>query len=224
LKRVKTLQQILIDMKKYIKSKLPIEVVRSIVEFRYNNFPGKIINDWKKQGCPIPPPPVVKQKLIRDTQKQYGYNILVETGTYLGYMVSAQKRNFKKIFSIELDHKLHERAVRKFGSRKNIKLIQGDSGEKLADVTKEINEPAIFWLDGHYSGGFTAKGESNCPIWKELDIVFSNRNDHIILIDDARDFKGENDYPTVEEVKTYIKAKNPNYTVFVENDIIIARL
>lgn len=211
-------------MKKQIKKMLPVEVVRRIVEFRYNNFPEGIIRDWEKSGRPLPPPPVVKQREIREIQKEYGYKTLVETGTYLGYMVSAQKRNFQKIYSIELSRELYNRAMKKFRKYKHIKLIQGDSGEKLPEVMKEINEPAIFWLDGHYSGGFTAKGESNCPIWKELDSVFANRNDHILLIDDARDFKGMNDYPTIEEVKSYLLKKNPTYTIFVKNDIIVAKL
>lgn len=106
----------------------------------------------------------------------------------------------------------------------HIRIIHGDSGEKIGEVIKELDEPAIFWLDGHYSGGFTAKGSSNCPIWKELDAVFSKKLDHVILIDDAREFTGKNDYPTYEEVKSYVLTKNPKYKVSVEHDIIRAEL
>jgi hypothetical protein len=211
-------------MKKQIKKMLPIEVVRSVVEFKYNNFPGGIIRDWEKQGRPVPPPPVVKQKLIREIQKEYGYKILIETGTYLGYMVSAQKKNFEKIYSIELSDELYLRAINKFEKFKHIKIIHGDSGEKLAEVMKEIKEPAIFWLDGHYSGGFTAKGESDCPIWKELETIFSNRLDHILLIDDGRCFDGTNDYPTFEEVKSFLLERNPDYSVTLKDDVIRAML
>ncbi|MEL7588807.1 MAG: hypothetical protein AAGU19_18995 [Prolixibacteraceae bacterium] len=211
-------------LKKRIKKLLPDEIRYRIVEFRYNHFPEGIIRDWEKQGCPIPPHPVVKQKIIREYQRKYGCKMLVETGTYLGYMVSAQKRNFKKIYSIELADRLYERAARKFRKYSHIRIIHGDSGEKIGEVIKELDEPAIFWLDGHYSGGFTAKGSSNCPIWKELDAVFSKKLDHVILIDDAREFTGKNDYPTYEEVKSYILTKNPKYKVSVEHDIIRAEL
>ncbi len=211
-------------MKSFIKKHLPVELVRNIVVFKYKYFPNLVIKDWEKQGKPVPPPPVVKQKLIKEIRQEYNYEVLVETGTYLGYMISAQKKNFKRIFSIEISDVLYERASRKFKNNKHIKLIHGDSGEKLAEVMKELKEPAIFWLDGHYSGGITEKGELNCPIWNELDSIFENGNKHIILIDDARDFNGTNDYPTYEEVKAYLLKKNPAYKVTVVNDIIVAKL
>lgn len=66
------------------------------------------------------------------------------------------------------------------------------------------------------------KGELNCPIWKELDTIFKNRNDHILLINDARDFNGTYDYPTIDEVEKYLHAKNRNYMISVELDIIQA--
>ena len=210
-------------MKKKLKSILPVELVRSVVEFKYNYFPNLVIRDWEQNGCPIPPPPPVKQKLIKDIQKEFNYKVLVETGTYLGYMVSAQKQNFKKIYSIELSDDLYKRAYNKFKRYDHINLIHGDSGEKMKEVLKDIDEPAIFWLDGHYSAGITAKGSLNCPIWKELDAIFSNRSDHIILIDDARDFIGANDYPTIKEIEDYLLAKNPNYSVSVIDDIIVAK-
>jgi hypothetical protein len=139
-------------------------------------------------------------------------------------MISAQRNNFKKIFSIEISEALYNRACKKFKNDKHIKLIHGDSGEKLTEVMKDLNQPAVFWLDGHYSGGITEKGELNCPIWNELDIIFNKGNTHIILIDDARDFNGTNDYPTYEEVKAYLLKKNPAYKVTILNDIIVAKL
>ncbi len=211
-------------LKQKIKKMLPNEFRYRIVEFRYNHFPEGIIRNWEKQGCPIPPHPVVKQKIVKEYQKKYQYKVLVETGTYLGYMVSAQKRNFKKIYSIELADALYNRAAKKFKNYSHIRIIHGDSGEKIGQIIEALNEPAIFWLDGHYSGGFTVKGESNCPIWKELDAIFSKNLDHVILIDDAREFTGRNDYPTYKEVKFYILNKNSKYKVSVEHDIIRAEL
>jgi hypothetical protein len=46
----------------------------------------------------------------------------------------------------------------------------------------------MFWLDRHYSGGFTAKGEKDCPIIEELDAISNGSHlKHSILIDDAGD-------------------------------------
>jgi hypothetical protein len=139
----------------------------------------------------------------------------------MGDMVEAQKKRFKKIFSIELGVELFNKAVLRFKNDKNVVILQGDSGKVLPEVLSNIEEPAIFWLDGHYSAGITAKGDKECPIFEELDAIFgSNKLNHILLIDDARCFNGEGDYPTVEELTEYIKSKNEEYQVEVKHDII----
>lgn len=207
-------------IKNAIKKIIPNELRYKIVAKKYVNNPGPIIAKWEADGCPIPPPPVVKQKTITEYQKKYGCNIFVETGTYLGYMISAQKDNFKKIYTVEISEKLHNRAKRIFKKYTHIKPLLGDSGDVMPDIMNEINEPALFWLDGHYSAGITAKGELNCPIWKELDAIFKKPMNHIILIDDARDFVGRDDYPTLKEVEDYFKKQNPAYKFSVKDDII----
>jgi hypothetical protein len=47
-------------------------------------------------------------------------------------------------------------------------------------IIKDLNEPAIFWLDGHYSSGITAKGDKICPIFEELDSIFNNSKSRFI--------------------------------------------
>lgn len=207
-------------IKKTIKKIIPDSWRYEIVERKYNHFPNGIIRKWELDGCPIPPPPPVKQKIISEYQKKYNCKILVETGTYLGYMVSAQRKNFKKIYSVEIGEDLYLRAKRKFKKYSHIKLILGDSGEKMPEIIKEIDEPALFWLDGHYSSGITSKGELNCPIWSELNSIFVKKLPHIFLIDDARDFNGKNDYPTIDELNEYFKKQDKSYSLTVEDDII----
>ena len=89
-------------------------------------------------------------------------------------------------------------------------------------MVSSLNDPAIFWLDGHYSSGITAKGELECPIYGELDAIFSFQSlNHLILIDDARLFNGTNDYPTIPELINYVKQKNSKYTISITDDIIV---
>ncbi len=181
----------------------------------------KEIADWQARGCPVPPPHIVKQRTIGEYQRKYGYNILVETGTFNGDMVEAQKTNFKKIISIELGVDLFVKAQQRFAKDKHVRIVQGDSGKMLPNILKSINEPAIFWLDGHYSSGPTAKGDKECPIWEELDAVFNAKMlNHILLIDDARHFVGTGDYPTIDALTKYITSKNGAYHVEVKHDII----
>jgi molybdopterin converting factor small subunit len=145
----------------------------------------------------------------------------IETGTYLGDTVEALKTKFKKVISIELGMDLYINAKERFLNDKNIEIFQGDSGKVLPQIVLGLKDPAIFWLDGHYSAGITAKGDKICPILEELDAIFDNSKlNHILLIDDARDFVGEGDYPTIERLTDYIKSKNERYKVQVKHDII----
>jgi hypothetical protein len=180
----------------------------------------RIIQEWESQGKPVPPPHIVKQKVINFYKEKFAVEWLVETGTFMGEMVEAQKNRFSRIISIELQGRLYEEAVKKFKSDKHVKLYQGDSGEVLEKIINEITGPAIFWLDGHYSAGVTAKGNLNTPIIKELQCVLGTKFDHVVLIDDARLFVGKEDYPTLEELKAFIQKNAPSYSMEVQDDII----
>ena len=192
--------------------------IRLVARLRDNST----YKDWQRAGRPVPPPHVVKQLVIREYQARYSIGTLVETGTFLGEMVIAQRDNFGKIISIELSQALYQNAVRMFHSYPHIQILQGDSGEVLEAVVPALAERALFWLDGHYSGGVTARGKRQCPILQELEAIFRGNSDHVLLIDDARCFTGAGDYPTVQELSDFVKARNANYTVEVEDDIIRA--
>lgn len=198
------------------------DIFRPIVAKSANSWTRiKVIAQWKKAGRPAPPPHVVKQSIIQEFQRKTGYAILIETGTYVGTMVEAQKSKFDKIISIELGHDLAEDARIKFEKDHHITIVQGDSGKVLPKILEEIDNPAIFWLDGHYSAGITAKGDKDCPIFEELEAIFKNKKlQHTVLIDDARLFTGEGDYPTILTLTEFIKSKNSHFTVQVEDDII----
>ena len=176
---------------------------------------------WTLSGKPIPPPHMVKQIIVKAYAAQFGINIFVETGTYLGEMVGAVKYNFKRIYSIELSHELYENARKKFSKHKHISIVNGDSAEVLPEILKYVKEPCLFWLDGHYSGGNTAKGKKETPIMEELKQICAHPvKNHLILIDDAREFTGQNDYPTIESLWTFIGARLPGYEFDVQDDII----
>jgi len=180
----------------------------------------KQLAEWEKNGRQSPPPHIVKQKAIDDYRKKYGFEILVETGTYLGDMVEAQRDKFKRIYSIELSERLFAKAKRRFKAFAHITILQGDSGIVLNKLVPEIDQPAIFWLDGHYSGGITALGAKECPVPEELNSILESKFDHVILIDDARLFNGTNDYPTIGEINALLQAKGKSFNIETKDDII----
>jgi len=76
----------------------------------------------------------------------------------------------------------------------------------------------LFWLDGYYSAGETAKGEKETPIFEELDHIFGdNRCEHVVLVDDARLFGTDAAYPSLEELREFVSRKRPSYPLSVEN-------
>lgn len=180
----------------------------------------KILDEWMASGKPVPPPHVVKQEAIRKYQKDFSVKTFVETGTYRGEMVYVQRNHFSRIISIELSEQLHLIAVKRLRGLDNVTLMRGDSSEVLEKVVAALDVPAIFWLDGHYSGFETAKGELNTPINRELDIILGSEQKHILLIDDARLFTGENDYPSIQQLRDKVNSKKKNYQFVVEDDII----
>ncbi len=181
----------------------------------------QIVSRWKKNGSIVPPPHQVKQLAIEEYAAAFRCKTLVETGTYLGDMVFAQLANFDKIYSVELSKELWVNAKKRFNNESNVELLNGDSGTVLYDLLPRLNDPAIFWLDGHYSGGVTAKGAKECPVFEEIDAILGKgMNDNIILIDDARMFIGANDYPDLATLENYIHKKSANYKMEVKDDII----
>jgi hypothetical protein len=166
------------------------------------------------------PPHSYKERLVRRYGKRYGLNCLVETGTLHGDMLQAAKGWFSSLYSIELDDTLYEAARVRFASQGNILLLHGDSGVLLPQVLHELAEPALFWLDAHYSGHGTA-GEEQNPIAREVQAILCDKKDgHVVLIDDARAFCGRNGYPTLNELGITLRESRPNIRMTVDADVI----
>ena len=182
---------------------------------------SETLAEWKKNPHPSMLPHLLKQEVLRKYALDYHLVNLVETGTYLGEMVYALKDIFKNIYSIELSEEYANRARIYLRRQKNVKIFQGDSGDVLAELLQDIDQPTLFWLDGHYSGDNTAKGNTHTPILKELRHILSAKDlNHIILIDDARLFGSTNDYPSLDELSSIVESFRKNLKIISENDII----
>jgi hypothetical protein len=176
---------------------------------------------WLRGGRPVPPPHLVKQLAVKGHAARHGTRVFVETGTLHGDMVEAVRRDFGRVYSIELSEPLHRAAERRFRGAPNVRIVAGDSGRVLPQLLAEIREPCLFWLDGHYSGGDTAKGDVESPILAEIDAIFAHPvPGHVILIDDARCFVGTEGYPTLAELEKHVRERHPDYAFAVEDDII----
>jgi hypothetical protein len=153
----------------------------------------------------------------------FNIDLFIETGTYLGVTTNYVRKYFSKIYSIELSKDLAKEACSYFKNKKNITIIQGDSGLLIGEILKENTSKKIFWLDAHYSAGITACSTTfgDTPISKEIEEILKYWvTESVILIDDARLFTGKDNYPTVSDLTKFITDKNQKLKVFLDKDII----
>lgn len=169
-----------------------------------------------------PATPTVKTETLKEYAKKYACAHFVETGTYLGDTVEAMKLMgfFKSIQSIELSVDLYNKAKEKFSQYSEIVIHQGDSGKIIGNIIPDDGQSVLFWLDGHYSGGITAQGDVNTPIENELKIIANKKVNCVIIIDDARCFGIEKDYPPIDQLNVLVDQLFPNASFKVENDMV----
>lgn len=179
---------------------------------------------WIRRGQQIPINHVFKRMRLLRIGREFQCDTMIETGTFYGQMVEATRKAFKLVLSVELDPQLYEYNQAKFAGCRNVRLYQGDSAVQLTSMTGEIQGRGIFWLDGHGVAPNTPQNEQNCPVLAELAAISIHaRNDHCILIDDARFFAPSGDYPIFDEIQARLLAINPAYHVYVDDaDCIIA--
>ena len=178
--------------------------------------------DWEAGGRAGPPPHMIKEEVVREAAQMHGIRTLVETGTLHGDMVAAVAADFDRVYSIELSRELYWLARLRFLGRRRIRLVRGDSSEKIPTLLDWIDEPCVFWLDGHYGGGIMAKGKKVSPIVEELSAILAHRvREHVVLIDDAGMFaRGTGDPPSLASLESLVKASRPASTFLVQDNII----
>lgn len=116
------------------------------------------------------------------------YPIFIETGTNQGSTIFAMEPHFNKLYTIELSPYYYANTKSKYTGNK-IQFILGDSATQLEHIFESLNQNSIIFLDGHYSGGDTAKGSKDCPLVEETTLIAKYcKNDCILVIDDYRLF------------------------------------
>jgi hypothetical protein len=172
--------------------------------------------------------------LTTEVLGKYKNDVFIETGTNNGLGVqTALDTGFDIVYSIEFYDKLYDICVNKFKGNDKVKLLKGDSGERIKDILSEISSPATFWLDAHFSTSDLYKTPlvDTCPLLRELEAISDhNVNNHTILIDDMRYFRhGIDLWNNVNEgqIKDLLRRINPNYKFSLEDgyendDILVA--
>lgn len=186
----------------------------------FRSWRGYIL--WNIQGKPVPAHGIYKWKILKQTAEKYGIRTFIETGTAGGGTIEKMSPSFDRLYSIELDPVLYELGQKRIGNNPKVTLLKGDSGVVLKDILSTLSTPALFWLDAHYSGTGTAKAALDTPIVEELLTIFAHQiKNHVVVIDDMREFNGTHDYPHLSELKKIVAERAPEYTFSTDNDLMI---
>jgi hypothetical protein len=165
-------------------------------------------------------PNPAKRATLRHYGRKYAARSFVETGTFRGDTIAFLEPDFDCLYSVELSEDYYLAAQKRFEPlRSKIHLYQGDSAIQLASILPQVKERALIWLDAHYSGKDTARGQIDTPIMAELELIArQSLAKHIILIDDARGFGIDPAYPDLQVLADF--ARNQHYHIETRFDIV----
>lgn len=175
-------------------------------------------------GWPRPPMTnAQKHAVIKSYSGRHPKTVFIESGTFRGDTVAAMRPYFDRLISIELFDDLHKAAAVRFADDAAVTIIKGDSGKVMPEILRELDSPAVFWLDGHFSGDGTALAEdTQCPIIAELAAIAArNHKSDIILIDDARLFGWRVGYPKITRMKDITAKDFPHHVLHIQEDILV---
>jgi hypothetical protein len=175
---------------------------------------------WMFSPAGVASPGPYKRWVIRSYARKCRTPIFVETGTLYGDTIEAVRRSFSEVYSIEIEPSLAEAAKVRFEDDQRVSIIVGDSATEMATLTARLDSPTLFWLDGHYSGAGTGRGDEDSPLRQELTTVLTTVPSCVVLIDDARFFGTDNGYPSERELAELVSTLRPNSTVEIKRDIV----
>lgn len=181
-----------------------------------------IVSGWYDAGCPVDHtgiPHEVKAHIVRRRASLAGLTVLIETGTGFGALLALVLDDFDEIYSCEMQPDFYASSVERFKDERHVHLRLGDSSTELKEMIAAAGGPALFFLDAHFAGAGTARGEVDTPVAVELAAILSSPHRHVIVIDDARLFGSEKDYPTVAWVKAF--AATAGYVCETEGDELV---
>ena len=178
------------------------------------------LKNWKKRNYLQNAPQFIKEIVLEK------YSIKnanwIETGTYMGDTTHYLSKKYPHIYSIEPQVVFYKAALSRFKNQ-NVTIFNDVSENVFPILLPKLKNNLNFWLDGHYSGGETFKGNKQCPIIDELNAIevnFNNFEKISIFIDDVRLFlSSATDYPSIDYLVDWSRRLNMSWRI--EHDIFI---
>jgi len=193
----------------------------------FSAFGGHLVDLWRLLSFrPSHPHSWSKFRQIKSVARLTKSKNFIETGTYLGNTSYRCRRLFDRVYTIELDSLLYERAREYLAPFKNIECILGDC---LVELPKVMSRPEVadvlIFLDGHFSQGDTSRGDLDEPACEAI----LSLGEHVgkisaVIIDDFRTFNGRHGVPTKSALlRACEEAFGDSFEISVHLDQVIVR-
>jgi hypothetical protein len=169
-----------------------------------------------------PFPPAVKRAILQDLAEKHHVDLLVETGTFVGDTSAQLAASFRQVHTIEAVRELFDAVAPRLEKFPNVHRYLGDSGVVLPSLLPRLDAPTLFWLDAHLQG-FAHDGEAN-PILREVSTIAADvRFNHVLAIDDMREFGRVAAYPSIDLLLATIAKAGRRFHFGVTADIGVIR-
>ncbi|CCB89207.1 class I SAM-dependent methyltransferase [Simkania negevensis] len=120
--------------------------------------------------------------------KEFGIEIVVETGTYRGFTTAFFSTISKEVHTIEVVEEIYEETKGALKGRSNITFHLGSSDLVLKDLLPSLkSKPVLFYLDAHWYDKW--------PLRQELEEISKTHKDHCVIVIDDFKVPGRKDIP-----------------------------
>jgi hypothetical protein len=171
-----------------------------------------------------PPSDHAKRRHLLAVFRDRKHEILVESGTYLGGTVEFMLPHSRRIVSVEIEPSLYQQARRRFENDKNVELHHGDSAVLVPQLVGGLEEPALVWLDGHFTGGVnTLQGEAIEPAPGILESLgdLDLPEGMTVVVDDLRLFGRGDGFPSLDALLLSARRAFPEAQIAIGLDSLV---
>ena len=172
----------------------------------------------------------IDTNMVTFLSRQLPFEIFFESGTFKGDSIERVKKQFNRLYSVELSEHYFELSKLRFKNDPQVKIIHGDASVVLKNLNNQFSGKSIlYWLDSHWCDAEATEGATcQCSLLKELEAIELVNDNSVVLIDDARLFLSPpgipHDYtqwPDIDELFRNLKEKSASHNLMVLNDVII---
>ena len=156
--------------------------------------------------------------IVAKLRREFRLNYFLETGTAKGDAAELAAIMFDKVFTCDIDPEAIRAASLRLADYSNVQIKYMPSPDFIAHVKRQLDQPILYWLDAHWSGGHI-KPAKECPLLEELAEIGGLNGHSVLLVDDIHYMTkpppkphDPKQWPTIEEVHRAIAAWKEDLT------------